>query len=248
MIKTIFNPSTGLLEKVYYGKGSQGEMGPQGERGIQGPKGDQGDIGPRGEQGLRGHKGDKGEPGPIGKTGPRGMQGDKGDIGPAGKDGLNGDPGTKILRTIAAPENFLGRNGDWVFTELNEIYYKEDGQWKFFKTFGGGGITRAMVNSMLSSVSSSGGTLREINNISTNQTLAAVANTDYVYFCSGTITITMPTAVGNENRYTIKNVDTGVITINFTGGQSADGSTSMQLTSQYESVDFASTNSNWMVI
>lgn len=51
----------------------------------------------------------------------------------------------------------------------------------------------------------SGGISRSVNNISANQTLSAAASTDYVYFCINGITVTLPTAVGNTNRYSINN-------------------------------------------
>lgn len=80
IVKTIQNPDgvtititdkEGTTESVI----KNGERGPKGEQGIQGPKGD---IGP---QGIQGPKGD---------TGPQGV---KGDTGPQGPQGVKGDPG-----------------------------------------------------------------------------------------------------------------------------------------------------------
>lgn len=94
----------------------------------------------------------------------------------------------------------------------------------------------------------SSGITRSINSISTNTTLAATALIDYVYLISGTTTATLPTAVGNSNRYTLKNVGSGTVTINTTSSQTIDGSTSIILRPQYASIDLISDNSNWAVI
>lgn len=91
------------------------------------------------------------------------------------------------------------------------------------------------------------GITRVIQSISLATTGAAVASTDYVYLCTGTFTYTQPTAVGNTNQYTIKNAGTGAITILFTGGQSADGSTSINLAAN-DSIDIISNNTNWFII
>lgn len=57
-----------------------GERGPQGEQGIQGPTGQTGAQGPKGEQGIQGIKGDTGE---RGLQGEQGIKGDKGETGPS---------------------------------------------------------------------------------------------------------------------------------------------------------------------
>ena len=95
--------------------------------------------------------------------------------------------------------------------------------------------------------SSGTGITRIISNITTTTTGLAVANTDYVYLCNGTFTFTFPTAVGNTNRYTLKNIGTGVVTGAFTGGQAGDGNTTIQLT-QNQAVDFISNNANYFII
>lgn len=67
--------------------------------------------------------------------------------------------------------------------------------------------------------SSGTGITRVISNITIGTTGAAAANTDYTYFCSGTITFTLPTAVSNTNRYTIIHKDTLTLTIATTASQ-----------------------------
>lgn len=93
----------------------------------------------------------------------------------------------------------------------------------------------------------SGGITRSILPISVNTTGAASASVDYVYLCTGTFTYTKPTAVGNTNRYTIKNAGTGVITIVFTLGQTGDDSTTITLNAGV-ALDFISNNTNWLII
>jgi hypothetical protein len=93
-----------------------------------------------------------------------------------------------------------------------------------------------------------GGITRSVNNISTNITAGAAALTDYVYFISGTTTLTLPTAVGNTNRYTLKNVGINTITINTTSSQTIDGSASVSISVTETSIDVVSDGTNWNVI
>ena len=65
---------------------------------------------------------------------------------------------------------------------------------------------------------------KSINTVSINTNAGSASSTDYVYLASGTINITLPTAVGNQNLYTIKNVGTGVITVDTTSSETIDGS------------------------
>jgi hypothetical protein len=94
----------------------------------------------------------------------------------------------------------------------------------------------------------SSGFSRSVSEVSTNTSAGATASTDYVYLASNTITITLPTAVGNSNRYTIKNVGAGVITIATTSGQTIDGAANAQIHFTNNSVDLISTGSNWKII
>lgn len=92
-----------------------------------------------------------------------------------------------------------------------------------------------------------GGIVREVNVISTNTNAGDTAGIDYVYVASGSTTVTLPTAVGNTNLYTIKNVGAGVILIATTGGQTIDGDASLSLVTQFTSVDLISDGSNWNI-
>lgn len=88
-----------------------------------------------------------------------------------------------------------------------------------------------------------------VNVVSTNTAAGSAANTDYVYLVSGTTIITLPTAVGNTNRYTIKNSGTGVISIATTSSQTIDGSASpITINVQNVSLDLISDGSNWNII
>ena len=93
------------------------------------------------------------------------------------------------------------------------------------------------------------GITRSINNISTTTSAGSAANTDYVYnVTSGTFTLTMPTAVGNTNRYTIKQSGTGVLTIATTSSQTIDGQSTDTIDAQYQSIDLISDGSNWIIV
>jgi hypothetical protein len=88
-----------------------------------------------------------------------------------------------------------------------------------------------------------------INIISTNTAAGSAASTDYVYLVSGTTTLTLPTAVGNTNLYSIKRVGTGVVSIATTSSQTIDGSSSpITINVQYVSITVVSDGANWNII
>lgn len=92
------------------------------------------------------------------------------------------------------------------------------------------------------------GIARSISSISSPTNAGATAATDYVYLVSGTTTLTLPTAVGNSNLYTIKNTGSATVTIATTSAQTIDGSASATLPVQYTSIDLISDGSNWNVV
>ena len=93
------------------------------------------------------------------------------------------------------------------------------------------------------------GISRGIYSVSTNTTAGSGANVDYVYLVIGSTTITLPTAVGNTNTYTIKRVGTGVVSIATTSSQTIDGSSSpITINVQYVSITVVSDGSNWNII
>ena len=94
-----------------------------------------------------------------------------------------------------------------------------------------------------------GGTLqyaRQVANIAVNTTAGATTNTDYVYFCTATLTLTLPTAVGNTNRYTVKCV-AGTLTIDGAGAETIDGTATISVAVE-DSVDLISNGTEWKVV
>lgn len=81
---------------------------------------------------------------------------------------------------------------------------------------------------------------------STNYVLSYVANTDYVFFLTGTTTITLPSAVANTNRHTFKSVS-GTSTVNCDGEETIEGVDSITIQNE-DSVDLVSNGTEWKVI
>jgi len=104
-----------------------------------------------------------------------------------------------------------------------------------------------MVDVTIAATGGGGGTVRSINSVSTATAAGSTAGTDYVYLVSGTTTITLPTAVGNTNLYTVKNVGSGVVTIATTASQTIDGTLTITMPLQYTAVDLISDTANWNV-
>jgi hypothetical protein len=88
---------------------------------------------------------------------------------------------------------------------------------------------------------------RIIINTSGSATMGAAALTDYVYLVTGAHTMTLPTAVGNTNRYTVNNSHTANITVNTTSSQTINGSLTISLIPD-QSVDIISNGTNWRLI
>ena len=79
---------------------AEGQVGPAGERGAEGPQGLQGipgQVGPAGPQGIQGIPGPQGPTGLTGPAGERGPAGPEGSVGTKGEDGITPhiDPNTK---------------------------------------------------------------------------------------------------------------------------------------------------------
>jgi len=80
-----------------------------------------------------------------------------------------------------------------------------------------------------------------------NVTAGSAIGTDYIFLCTGNCTITLPTAVSNFNKYTVKNAGVAIVTIVFTAGQNADDSTTISL-NPGEAREFISNNTNWLIL
>ncbi len=87
-----------------------------------------------------------------------------------------------------------------------------------------------------------GGTVRQIQTISTSQTIPTTAGTDQVYLADQGIKITLPTAVGDTNLYTIKNVSNSSILI---VGTIDDDTNGVIMPVKYTSIDLISNNTDW---
>jgi len=107
--------------------------------------------------------------------------------------------------------------------------------------------TTKRVDITISSSGGGGGTTRSINSISVDTAAGNTSGTDYVYLVIGTTTLTLPTAVGNSNLYTIKNVGTGIVTVATTGGETIDGATTQVMPVQFTSIDVISDTANWNI-
>lgn len=129
-------------------------------------------------------------------------------------------------------------------TRYTDINYKAGGTVSF--TIANNDQTK-MVDVTISATGGTGGTVRVITSVSGDTTAGDNANTDYVYLVTGTTKITLPTAVGNTNLYTIKNVGTGVVTVDTTSSQTIDGELTIIMPVQYTSVDLISDTANWNV-
>jgi len=102
-------------------------------------------------------------------------------------------------------------------------------------------------NGNASWATSSTGYAKSINNIAINTTAGATGNTDYYYFCTATLTLTLPTAVGNTNTYNIK-LTSGSLTINTTSSQTIDGSLTITTSILNTSFTVISDGTNWQII
>lgn len=113
---------------------------------------------------------------------------------------------------------------------------------------GTGATTAAQARANLGITTGGGsGITRSITVTSGNITAGETVDVDYVYLVAGAHTITLPTAVSNTNRYTIKNNHSVNITVNTTSSQTIDGTTTISLAPE-ESVDIISTDTNWSII
>ena len=100
-----------------------------------------------------------------------------------------------------------------------------------------------------------GGSRPSITEITSTPYTISISGTpiEDVYMCdTGASVVNLPTAVGNEGlKVQIKNRIASAITVNAPNPgvqQTIDGSNSVSITSQYESLTFISDNANWNII
>lgn len=94
---------------------------------------------------------------------------------------------------------------------------------------------------------SGSGIARSISVISTSMNAGSTASTDYVYLVSGTTTLTLPTAVSNNNRYSVTNIGSNTVTVATSSSQTINGSSTATLPIPNMSLDFVSDNTGWHV-
>lgn len=139
---------------------------------------------------------------------------------------VGGTSGTTVIQPASVAGNWTltlpttdGNNGEYLFTDGNGIT-----QW--------GSVTGAI--------------RRSTSILSVSSTLAASTNTDYVFFANVGVALTLPTAVGNTNRYTIKNYSASSVLL--VSNQGIDDGATALLGNTYQAVDLVSNNSVWGVI
>lgn len=93
---------------------------------------------------------------------------------------------------------------------------------------------------------SGSGITRTIASIAIATTAAAASAVDYVYFVTGTTTLTLPTVAGNTSLYTVKSVS-GVTTVACNGAETIDGTATIGIAVE-DSVDLLSNGTEWKVV
>jgi len=148
---------------------------------------------------------------------------------------------TLTTRKTIAAYNTTGATGDVYYRDANgDLMRVPIGSANNVLTVAGG--------LPLWSAPASGGITRSVSAISSPITAGVAAATDYVYSVTGTTTLTLPTAVGNTNLYTVKNAGASQVSIATTSSQTIDGNAApliLQFTNS--SVDLISDNSNWRI-
>lgn len=189
------------------------------------------------------------------------------------KNNANGYAG---LENIGTSEARLWRNGGWAtpeyqidgihrrtapptVTDDEANHYLENDIW-IDATPTTGGVylctdqtTGAAVWLQIAVNSAAGGSgiTRSVNHVSTDTTAGAAPSTDYVYFCSGSMILDLPTAVGNTNAYTVYRKGTSSIYIRpdgaelIFGGDTVGGATLLEVVDRYAQLTLYSDGSNW---
>jgi hypothetical protein len=102
----------------------------------------------------------------------------------------------------------------------------------------------------------------KVNGISIVPVTTAVSSTPYnaafvtgypvllVNATSASVTVNLPTAVGNSAAYSIKKTDSSVntVTIDGSGSETIDGGDTAVLRRQYESITIVSDDTRWYII
>lgn len=94
-------------------------------------------------------------------------------------------------------------------------------------------------------VGGASGITRSVSAIAVPTTAGATTSTDYVYNVTNT-TLTLPTAVGNTNQYSVKCIS-GTCVVDGDGAETIDGSANITIQIE-DSVDLISNNTEWKVV
>lgn len=87
------------------------------------------------------------------------------------------------------------------------------------------------------------------NRMITALTTYTVKAYDRYVMCSGTFTVTLPAAASSKNKiYTIKNIGTGVITVDANASETIDGSLTVVMPTRYQAIEIVCDGSNWHII
>lgn len=87
--------------------------------------------------------------------------------------------------------------------------------------------------------------LKRVQIVTSNYTITP---TDGTILANGTLTLTLPTAVGIVGtKYFIKNIGDGEVTIVGTNNQTIDEKTSLILSEKYSSLSLSSDGSGWLI-
>ena len=91
-----------------------------------------------------------------------------------------------------------------------------------------------------------GPVVQPIKTVSSDYT---ILTSDYTVYTTAALTLTLPSAAGNQGvMFNIKNISTGLVTINGVGGNTIDGQSSVGISTQYQSISLQSTNSDWIIV
>lgn len=112
------------------------------------------------------------------------------------------------------------------------------------KCNGAGTFTAAVAGTDFAAVGSSG---ESILAVTTVITLPAASYTNYVAIITAGST-TLPTAVGNSNRYTLKNATSSGCVVSTTSSQTIDGSALPITIPAWASVDLVPLSGSWYVV
>lgn len=76
-----------------------------------------------------------------------------------------------------------------------------------------------------------------------------ILSSNHVVLANGTMNITLPAAASIEGKlYYIKNIGTGIVTIDGNNNETVDGGLTLELENQYESITIISDGNNWHIL